>query len=89
MCDEDGFYASLKYCLVAPVPRAGSTVSSFSVKRNPTLLKDTTRCNQMSPSPKYTVFFAISVRKKQKSGFVVAAASLRIKKNHDSMFSFC
>ena len=42
----------------------------------------------MSPSPKCTLFLTISVRRKQKSGFVLAAVILRVK-NHDPMFSFC
>ena len=83
MCDVDGFYASLKYCLVAPVPRAGFTVSSFSDKRNPKLLKDSTSCNQMSPSPKCTVFFAISVRKKQKIWFCAGCSQPKNQENHD------
>ena len=57
-------YAVLKYCLVANIARAGSTVSSFSDTCNPKVLNNSTSCNQMSPSPKYTVVFTRSIFKK-------------------------
>ena len=61
-----------------PIPRAGSTVSSSAVKCDPKLLKDSTSCNQMSPLHKCTVFLTFSERRKQNSGFVLAAVhSLR------------
>ena len=59
----------------------GSKTFTLSDKRNPKLLKDATSssCNQMSPS-KCTAFSTISVRRKQKSGFVLASVSLRARK---------
>ena len=66
MCEGDRLWLALRftalYCFKvsfgSPVPRDGSTVSSFSDKRNPILLKDSTSCiNQLSPSFKLALYF--------------------------------
>ena len=89
MCERDRLWLVLRfkalYCFKesfgSPVPRDGSTVSSFWDKCNPILLKDSTSCNQMSPLHKCTVFLTFGERRKQKSGFVLAALHcLRLKK---------
>ena len=66
MCEGDRLWLALRFKALhcfkvsfgSPVPRDGSTVSSFSDKCNPILLKDSTSCiSQMSPSFKLALYF--------------------------------
>ena len=66
MCEGDRLWLALRFKALhcfkvsfgSPVPRDGSTVSSFSDKCNSILLKDSTCCiNQMSPSSKLALYF--------------------------------
>ena len=66
MCEGDRLWLALRFKALhcfkvsfgSPVPRDGSTVSSFSDECNSILLKDSTSCiNQMSPSSKLALYF--------------------------------
>ena len=84
MCEGDRLWLALRFKALhcfkvsfgSPVPRDGSTVSSFSDKCNPILLKDSTSCNQMSPFHKCTVLKTFSERRKQKIWFCVGCTAL-------------
>ena len=71
MCEGDRLWLALRFKALhcfkvsfgSPVPRDGSTVSSFSDQCNPILLRDSTSCiNQMSPSSKLALYFQRSAK---------------------------